>query len=47
MDLTASRISEMLAKDAGRVCRELLPRGKRTGHDWCAGSSPGATSQIV
>lgn len=41
MDLTAGRVSEMLARDSERVCRELLPGGKRTGNDWCAGSVEG------
>lgn len=41
MDLTPTQLADMLARDAERVCRELLPNGKRQGDEWCAGSTAG------
>lgn len=41
MDLTPSQLADMLARDCERVCRELLPNGKRQGDEWCAGSVSG------
>lgn len=41
MELTAGRISELLAKDAERVCRELLPAGRNRSSEWTVGSTGG------
>lgn len=38
MNETAKDIAAMLAADTERVCRELLPNGKRAGQEWCVGS---------
>lgn len=47
MELTAARISELLARDAERVCRELLPAGKRKGSEWAAGSTSGDAGESL
>lgn len=41
MELTAARISELLAGDAERVCRELLPAGRAKSGEWVVGSVAG------
>lgn len=37
----------MLARDAERVCRELLPNGKRQANEWCCGSVDGEAGQSL
>ena len=40
--MTPSQLSERLAQRAETICRELLPRGRRNGHDWVAADLSGA-----
>lgn len=39
--MTPRELSEMLALHAEDICRELLPRGKKVGAEWCVGSISG------
>lgn len=46
-DLTAGDISQRLAEQAERFARELLPNGKREGHEWRAGSVHGEAGKSL
>ena len=39
--ITPSSISELLNRDAERVCRHILPSGKRVGNEWLVGDYGG------
>ncbi len=41
MQITPSQIADQLASNVETVVHELLPNGKRQGHEWCAGSAAG------
>ncbi len=41
MQITPSQIAEQLAANVDSVVHELLPNGKRNGHEWCTGSVGG------
>ena len=41
MNETPRDIARLLAQDVERVCLELLPQGKKVGHEWCVGSLEG------
>ena len=42
---TPKEIVRALERDVERVCRELLPNGKRDGAEWCVGSVQGEPGQ--
>lgn len=47
--MNAAEIKQRLSAQAEAVCRHLLPNGKRTGHEWCAGSvggEPGGSLKV-
>lgn len=44
---TPSQISEMLGEQAESLVRELLPNGKREGHEWCAGDVSGGEGKSL
>lgn len=46
-DLTAGDLSRRLAEQAERFARELLPNGKREGHEWRAGSIHGEAGKSL
>lgn len=46
-DLTAGDISQRLAEQAERFARELLPNGRREGHEWRAGSVHGEAGKSL
>lgn len=39
--MRATELAKLLASDVERVCKKLLPNGKRQGHEWRAGSVHG------
>jgi twinkle protein len=41
MNETPRDIARLLAQDVERACLELLPQGKKVGHEWCVGSLEG------
>lgn len=41
MLITPSALSDMLSAQVESVCRDLLPQGKKIGHEWCVGSVDG------
>lgn len=45
--MQAGEIARLLAQDAERVCRHLLPNGKRDGHEWRAGSVHGEAGKSL
>lgn len=45
--IRAADISAMLARQAEAICRELLPNGKRQGHEWCVGSVQGEAGESL
>jgi twinkle protein len=44
---TPTQISELLAEQAESLVRELLPKGKREGHEWCAGDVSGGEGKSL
>jgi twinkle protein len=44
---TPSQISELLADQVDSLARELLPHGKREGHEWCAGDVSGGPGKSL
>lgn len=45
--IRAADISAMLARQAESICRDLLPNGKRQGHEWCVGSVQGEAGESL
>lgn len=44
---TPRQLADMLASRVDDVCRELLPNGKREGHEWRAGSTDGEAGKSL
>jgi twinkle protein len=44
---TPTQISELLAEQVESVVRELLPKGRRQGHEWCAGDVSGGEGESL
>lgn len=44
---TPTQISELLADQVESLVRELLPSGKREGHEWCAGDVSGGVGKSL
>ena len=47
MQITPGHISDSLNAQAESVVRDLLPNGKKAGHEWCAGSTSGEAGQSL
>lgn len=47
MLITPSALSESLSAQAESVCRDLLPLGKKMGHEWCVGSVSGEEGESL
>jgi len=45
--MTPSQISDMLASQVESVVHDLLPNGKREGHEWCAADTSGAAGKSL
>lgn len=45
--MRATELAKLLAADVERVCRKLLPDGKRQGHEWRAGSVGGERGESL
>lgn len=43
--MNAGELARVLARDAERVCRHLLPNGKKQGAEWCVGDTQGGDGQ--
>ena len=47
MRLTVSELSERLWNTVDRVCKHLLPNGKREANEWCVGSIEGESGKSL